>query len=249
MPVGSDVEAIGVIDPPRLVAQRLGRVGEVTIGLTPAPPSSVEPRGIEPVGASPGAMPAVVPLKVEGRIIVPEAVPPAPQDEDVDVPVVPVPMPALSKVEEELDVPEVPALDIPVPAELMTEVPELAHGVALAIGSNAIGLRPPGVSSVAPKGIPTGPADEAAPGTPSGEVSPIAGVVGVSGAICAKLAPALSSNSSDATARLFNATSHYRPGEGITKASACACPRLRQFQISCAFGKRTARAADGTPWR
>jgi len=201
-----DVEAIGVVEPLRLMVQGLGRAGEVTIGLTPAPPSSVDPRGIEPTGATPGAIPAVVPLKVEGRIVVPEAVPPAPQDVTVDdVPVGPVPTPAPSKVEEELDVP-VP--DIPAPAELMTDVPVVVHGIVLAVGSNAIELRPPGESSVAPSGIPTGPADEVAPGTPNGEVSPIAGVVGVSGAIWAKLTPALSSNSSDPRARLFNATSH-----------------------------------------
>jgi hypothetical protein len=226
MPVGSDVEAIGVIDPPRLVVQGFDRAGDDTSGLTPALPSSVEPRGIEPTGATPGARPAVDPLKLEGGVVVPEAVPPAPHEEDVDVPIVPAPMPAPSKVEEELDIPDMPAPDIPVPAELVTKVPELAHGIVLAIGSNAIGLRPPGVSSVAPKGIPTGPADEAAPGTPSGEVSPIAGVVGVSGAICAKLAPALSSHSSDPTARLFNATSHYRPGEGHNQSE---CVRLLSF--------------------
>jgi hypothetical protein len=205
MPVAPDVEAIGDVDPPRLMVQGLGRAGEVTIGLTPAPPSSVEPRGIEPMGASPGAMPAVDPLRVEGAIVVPDAVPPAPQEEGV--PVVPVPMPALSKVEEELDVPDVPVPDIPVPAELKTEVPVPAHGSALAVGSNSIGLRPPGESSVAPNGTPTGPADDVASGTPNGEVNPIAGAAGASGAICAKLAPALSSNSSDPIARLFNATS------------------------------------------
>jgi hypothetical protein len=48
----------------------------------------------------------------------------------------------------------------------------------------------------------------------------------VSGAICAKLAPALSSNSSDPTARLFNATSHYRPGEGHNQSE---CVRLLSF--------------------
>jgi hypothetical protein len=63
MPV---VEAIDVVEPLRPVVQGLVRAGEVTIGLTPAPPSSVAPRGIEPMGAIPGAMPAVDPLKVEG---------------------------------------------------------------------------------------------------------------------------------------------------------------------------------------
>jgi hypothetical protein len=205
-----DIEVIGVVEPLRPMVQELGRAGEVTVGLTPAPPSSVDPRGIEPTGATPGAIPAVVPLMVEGRIVVPEAVPPAPQDVTVDIPVGSVPRPAPSKVEEELDVP-VP--DMPVPAELMTDVPVLVHEFVLAVGSNVIGLRPPGESSVAPRGIPTGPADEAAPGTPNGEVSPIAGVVGVSGAIWAKLTPALRSNSNDPTARLFNATSHYRSDE------------------------------------
>jgi hypothetical protein len=165
-------------EPLRPVVQGLGRPGEVTIGLTPAPPNSVEPRGIEPMGAVPGAMPAVDPLKVEGGMVVPDAVPPAPQEVSADVPAEPAPMPALSKVEEELATPDVPA-----PAELNTGVPVLAQGIMLAVGSSAVGLRPPGESSVAPSGIPTGPADEVAPGTPSGEVSPIEGLVGASGAI------------------------------------------------------------------
>jgi hypothetical protein len=201
MPV---VDAIDVVEPLRPVVQGLGRAGEVTIGLTPAPPSSVEPRGIAPMGARPGARPAVVPPKVEGAIVVPDAVPPAPHEVSADVPAEP--MPALSKVEEELETPAVP--DVPAPAELKTGIPVLAHGIAAAVGSNSIGLRPPGASSVAPRGIPTGPADDVVPGTPSGEVDPIAGVVGMSGAIWAKLTPALSSNSSNPTARLFNATSH-----------------------------------------
>ena len=197
MPAVPEAEPMDVVDPPRLVVQGLGRAGEVTIGLTPAPPSSVEPSGIAPMGASPGAMPAVVPPIVEGAIVVPDAVPPAPQEPSAIVPVGSPPMPAPSKVEEELDMP-----DVATPAELLTGVPELVHGFVVAIGSSTIGLRPPGDNSVAPSGIPTGPAD-VIPGTPNGEVGPIAGVVGASGAICAKLTPALSNNSSDPIARLF----------------------------------------------
>jgi hypothetical protein len=151
---------------------------------------------------------------------VPDAVPPAPHEVSADVPTEPMPMPALSNVEEELEAPVVPVPDVPAPAELKTGVPVLAHGIALAVGSNAIGLNPPGESSVAPSGIPTGPADKVPPGIPSGEVGPIAGVVGVSGAIWAKLTPVLSSNSSDPTARLFNATSHC----GSSKRAADGAP-------------------------
>ena len=89
--------------------------------------------------------------------------------------------------------------DIPVP-----DIPALVHGFALVVGSNAIGLSPPGDSSVAPSGTPTGPTDDVAPGMPRGVLVPIAGAIGIAGAICAKPAPALSRSSSDAITRLFN---------------------------------------------
>jgi hypothetical protein len=193
------------------MVQGLGKAGDVTRGLTPALPSSVAPRGIEPTGATPGAAPAEDPLKVEGAMVVPDAVPPAPQEENVGVPVEATP--ALSKVEKVLVVPDMPVPAMPVMEELVADIPGIAHGLVLAVGSSGIGLRPPGESSVAPSGTPTGAADDVAPGTPSGEVAPIAGAAGVSGAICAKLTPVLSSNSSDPITKLFKATSR------------CAMPR------------------------
>ena len=100
----------------------------------------------------------------------PDAVPPPPQDDAADIPVAFVAIPALSKVE----------LD---PVMPVVEVPVLVHASVLAAGSAAIGLTPPGKSSVAPSGMPAAPADEVVPGTPSGEVAPIAGDVGISGAV------------------------------------------------------------------
>jgi hypothetical protein len=87
-------------------------------------------------------------------------------------------MPAPSKVDVEPTAPGVLELVAPAPKQ----------GSALAVGSTAAGLRPPGESSVAPIGIPTGPTEDVAPGIPSGDVIPIAGLFGVSGAIWAKLA-------------------------------------------------------------
>jgi hypothetical protein len=171
IPAALDVEAIGVVEPPRLAVQGLGRIGEVTIGLTPPLLSSVASRGIVPIGATPGAEPVVDPPRAAVGFVVPDAVPP-PQDEADDVPVVSVAMPAPSKVEPD---PLMPLVEMPIP------VP--AQGSVLAVGASGIGLNPPGNSSVAPSGTPTAPADDVAPGMPSGEVAPIAGDVGVSGAI------------------------------------------------------------------
>src|SRR5271156_4117794 len=149
-------EAIGVDESPRLITQGLGKAGDVTIGLVPAPPSSVAPSGIEPTDATPGAAPALVPFKVDAAAVVPDAVPPAPQDpgEVVPEPIVFMFMPAPSKVE------VVPVPDRPVPT----------HGSVLTVGSSGAGLRPPGVSSLEPNGIPTGPTDEVAPSIPRGDV-------------------------------------------------------------------------------
>jgi hypothetical protein len=132
-----------------------------------------------PTDAVPGATPAVDPLKVDAAAVVPAAVPPEPQipDEAVPDPIVFVFMPAPSKVEAE-------------PVAPLPDTPALVHGSVLANGSSGAGLRPPGESSFEPKGMPTGPTvDVMTPGMPKGEVTPIAGAVGVSGAICAKLPP------------------------------------------------------------
>ncbi|HEY2528828.1 MAG TPA: hypothetical protein VGJ20_12915 [Xanthobacteraceae bacterium] len=170
MPVESD--PIDVVVPPSPITQELDGAGDAIIGLVPLPPSSVAPSGIEPTDAVPGAAPAFIPLKLDAAPVVPDAVPPAPQDpsEVVPEPIVFVFMPAPSKVEAE---PVVPVPDRPVPA----------HGSVLTVGSSGAGLRPPGVSSLEPSGIPTGPTDDVAPSTPKGDVAPMAGLAGVSGAI------------------------------------------------------------------
>jgi hypothetical protein len=215
MLVGSvelDVDPSDMVEPPRLVVNGLVRAGDVTIGLTPPLLSSVAPSGIVPTGATPGADPAVDPLKLVAEVVmVPDAVPPAPQDEAVDRPIVFVSIPALSKVEPD------PVMLPMLPADVVV----LVHGSLLAIGPSGIGLTPPGASSVAPSGIPTEPTDDVAPGTPSGEVVPMAGKAGVSGAIWAKLAVVLSRNSSDPAARIFRASSH--------------CVLLRKSPSACTF--------------
>jgi hypothetical protein len=166
-----DPAAVGVEELPRLITQGLGRAGDVTIGLVPAPLSSVAPSGIVPTDKSPGAAPAPIPLKVDAAAVVPDAVPPAPQDPSdvVPDPIVPIFMPAPSNVELEL------------------VVPALRQGSVVAVESSGAGLSPPGESSIDPSGIPTGPTEDVAPGIPSGDVAPIAGEVGLSWIICARL--------------------------------------------------------------
>jgi hypothetical protein len=88
--------------------------------------------------------------------------------------------------------------------ELRPEGMALEHGLLLAVGSNGAGLSPLGESEVAPNGIPTGPTGDIAPGTPSGDVSPIAGLFGDSGAIWAKLAPQPRSSMAEAVNRARN---------------------------------------------
>ena len=72
--------------------------------------------------------------------------------------------------------------------ELKPEGMALEHGLLLAVGSNGAGLSPLEESEVAPNGIPTGPTGDVAPGIPSGDVSPIAGLFGEGSANWAKLA-------------------------------------------------------------
>jgi hypothetical protein len=158
--------------------------GTVTIGLMPAFPISVEPSGIVPL---PVADPVTVPV-VAG--VVPDAVPPIgdvpPQAPDVaDVPPLDVAevacmllTPPPSKVDVELD-PETPGLVM-----VCVDEPTPRHAVVLVLRPSGPGLRPPGMSSVEPNGIPTGPAALFVPGTPNGDVVPIPGT-----AVCAKLGP------------------------------------------------------------
>jgi hypothetical protein len=158
--------------------------GTVTIGLMPALPISVEPSGMVPL---PVADPATVPGVVG---TVPAAVPPAgdvpPQAPDVaDVPLLVVdelpcmPLtPPPSKVDGGLD-PETP-----VPVMVWVDEPTPRQAVVLVMRPSGPGLRPPGMSSVEPNGIPTGPAGLLVPGTPNGDVVPMPGTT-----VCAKLAP------------------------------------------------------------
>jgi len=91
--------------------------------------------------------------------------------------------------------------------ELRPDGRALEHGLLLAVGSNGAGLSPPGESEVAPNGIPTGPTGDIAPGIPSGDVSPIAGLFGEGGANWAKLAPQPRSRMAKAVGKVRNTTS------------------------------------------
>jgi hypothetical protein len=88
--------------------------------------------------------------------------------------------------------------------ELSPEGTALEHELLLAVGSNGAGLSPLGESEVAPNGIPTGPTGDVAPGIPSGDVSPIAGLFGESGANCAKLTPQPRSSMAEAVNKARN---------------------------------------------
>jgi hypothetical protein len=91
--------------------------------------------------------------------------------------------------------------------ELRPDGMTLEHGLLRAVGSNGAGLSPPGESEVAPNGIPTGPTDDAAPGIPSGDVVPIAGLFGDGGASWAKLAPHPRTRTAAAVSKARNTTS------------------------------------------
>jgi hypothetical protein len=164
------------------------------IGLTPGLSISVEPRGIVPplrvdapfaAGLDSGdATPVeeIAPADVEAHGVVGVAVP------GLDIAgVIAVDPPPPSKVE------LIPAVADPVPPGAAIPgkdepVPTQFEPVAVApIGA---GLRPPGSSSVAPRGIPVGEPAEVEPGTPRGDVAPIAGMVVV---LCAWATPQLTS--------------------------------------------------------
>ena len=77
------------------------------------------------------------------------------------------------------------AVPEPIEPELMPAPSNVELGPAGALDTSAsgAGLRPPGASSVAPIGIPTGPTEDVAPGTPKGDVAPIASAPGIGGVI------------------------------------------------------------------
>ena len=158
-------------------------IGTVINGLTPALLISVEPSGIAP------------PFKVKFEFVpIVESGDAVPVDVavltdppcDAQSEVVAEPNPPPSKVEPMVDVEPMPDPFNPVVPE---DVPELAvNPLALQFESGA-GLKPPGSISVAPKGIPVGlfdPLGALEPGTPSGDVAPMPGLVIT---LCAWAAP------------------------------------------------------------
>jgi hypothetical protein len=115
---------------------------------------------------------------------VPDAVPPALQDEVIDDPVVFVFMPPPSKVDG-APLPEIP------PAQTLVFV----------VVSDGAGLRPPGDNSVDPREIPAGPTGDAEPGTPSGD-APMIAPADNGAAICATPALQLRASTPSAKSRV-----------------------------------------------
>jgi hypothetical protein len=158
-------------------------IGTVINGLTPALLISVEPSGIAPpfnvkfelvpIVESGDAVPVDVAVLID-----------APGDEQTEVIVEPNPPP--SKVE---PMPGVDAIPDPLNPVMPEDIPELAVNPLVLQFESGAGLKPPGSISVAPRGIPVGlfdPLDALEPGTPSGDVAPIPGMVIV---LCAWAAP------------------------------------------------------------
>jgi hypothetical protein len=158
-------------------------MGTMINGLTPPLLISVEPSGIAPpfkvkfefvpIVESGDAVPVDVAVLTD-----------APGDAQAEVVVEPNPPP--SKVEPMVGVePRPDALDPVMPED----IPELAaNPLALQFESGA-GLKPPGSISVAPSGIPVGlfdPLGALEPGTPSGDVAPMPGLIIT---LCAWAAP------------------------------------------------------------
>jgi hypothetical protein len=189
----------------------LATIGGVNIGLTPALLSSVAPSGMPP----PGKAPVVAPPRIEVDAV-PDAVPadvPGPHDPDNPIGPELRPNEASPWVVPGL-VPEPSNVDVePV---VVLDTPALKHGSVLAVGSSGPGLSPPGASSVAPIGIPTGPTEDVAPSTPRGEVAPIAGAPTIGGAICAKAAPQPRSSAANVVRKCRNDTSR-----SDTKSVSC----------------------------
>jgi hypothetical protein len=158
-------------------------MGTMINGLTPPLLISVEPSGIAPPFKVKFEF---VPI-VESGDVVPVDVAvltDAPGDAQAEVVVEPNPPP--SKVEPMVGVePRPDALDPVMPED----IPELAaNPLALQFESGA-GLKPPGSISVAPSGIPVGLFDQLGalePGTPSGDVAPMPGLIIT---LCAWAAP------------------------------------------------------------
>jgi hypothetical protein len=198
-PVGDDIPGVLIVVPvpesaigleiPGVVDPTQGEVelsvgagpGAGSIGLMPALPSSVAPSGTVPI---PSVDPAVVP-EVNGFCVPDTVAPDGTELHAPDMPALPPPncpdMPTLpppSKVELDPAVPEPPIPGVALP---VTDVPFVPQREVPAVEPNGPGLRPPGSSSVEPKGMPTWPTDPA----PSGDVVPIPGEpAGPIGATC-----------------------------------------------------------------
>jgi hypothetical protein len=126
--------------------------------------------------------------------------------------------------------------------ELSPEGMASAHEVLLAVGSNGAGLSPLGDSEVAPNGIPTGPTGDVAPGIPSGDVSPIAGLFGEGGANCARLAPQPRTNIAEAVNKARNSASISMRRQ-VKHPRVTACSILRSCPGSCASRIRSRASA------
>jgi hypothetical protein len=179
-PRGDDIEDVPVVDPLPNVPGDVMLVpthgeagvstgaapGDGSIGLIPALPSSVEPSGMLPMPSAepPVAEPPVVPL-TKGFCVPDAVLPDGVELHGPDMPAFPPP----SKVEL---VPVVAEPLIPGVTPPVIDVPFVPQVEMPAVAPRDPGLRPPGVSSVEPRGIPTGPTGL---GLPSGDVMPIPG--------------------------------------------------------------------------
>jgi hypothetical protein len=165
------------------VAEMLG-IGTPMVVLSPGVPTSVAPSGIVlPLPMVPSPSPAA------GVIAVPDAVPLVPVAAGLHVLATDEPPPSKVELDPAIPVPDViiPVLDPEIPL-LDVVIPVLEPAVPAMLGHNvplASGLIPPVLSSVAPSGMPTGPAGALKFIVPSGDVAPMPGV----GATCAKLLP------------------------------------------------------------
>jgi hypothetical protein len=202
--------------------------GDVTSGLIPGLSISVAPSGISP------PEPTIPPN--DGGESVPDAVP-------ADVPVLhgpdkPIAPDALMSAASNVELkPDRPALAVPV----------LAQERLLAVGSKGAGLSPPGESAVAPMGIPTGPTPETAPGIPSGDVAPIAGRFGMSGANWAKLAPGSSRTTakvSNIRRTVFLSCSDHKVGKGRAFPLVRACGWLLELCVVAESRIQSARKIE-----
>lgn len=204
------IEPVADMDEAELLEPHgLAMIDGENVGLTPALLSSVAPSG----SALPDTEPVIAPPRDEADEV-PDAVPaevPGPHD----------PLkPAAPELNAKFAVPgAITLVSTPPPPSKVEPIvvvappgnPALKHGVLLAVGSSGAGLSPPGESSVAPIGIPTGPTCDVAPGMPRGDVAPMAGAPGAGGASWAAAAPQPSSSAVSVVKKNRNDTSRFEP--------------------------------------